>query len=80
MLDRLEQKGWVSRSRRAQDRRVQHLDLTTAGNAIRSMTVPIIASALREIAAPFRASEIAVASRVLNALTNTAIAHTIERC
>jgi len=59
MLDRLEQKGWITRSRDSADRRCVVIAVTPAGMRVMKAGIPIVVQAHNESLAGFTAAELA---------------------
>ncbi|RMU37851.1 putative Multiple antibiotic resistance protein MarR [Pseudomonas syringae pv. primulae] len=65
MLDRLEQKGLIARTRSATDRRQVRLVLTEQGQTLSDLLPQIGADAMNEIFATLDAEEVATLQRIL---------------
>ncbi|HTJ95244.1 MAG TPA: MarR family transcriptional regulator [Pararobbsia sp.] len=66
MLDRLEKKGFIARSRSEQDRRVVEVDLTDAGRAIAGQLPTVCGSVMAEVLSPFSKDEVETLIRLLS--------------
>jgi len=70
LLDRLEAKGLIERERSARDRRVVHLRLTPAGQAVAAQVPPVLAAVNNDFLRGFSAAEwkqlLALLSRMLD--------------
>jgi DNA-binding MarR family transcriptional regulator len=75
MIDQLQERGYVSRERSREDRRVVHLQLTDAGAAKAAELTPVIVGLLNEALVDFSKEEFSELSRLLNKLLNTLKAH-----
>lgn len=71
LLDQLEERGYISRQRSRDDRRVVHLQLTEAGAGKCSELTPIIVDKLNAALADFSKEEFNELSRLLNKLIDT---------
>ncbi|RKP58521.1 MarR family winged helix-turn-helix transcriptional regulator [Pararobbsia silviterrae] len=65
MLDRLEKKGFIARTRSEQDRRVVEIALTDAGRAIAAQLPNVCGSVMSEVLAPFSKDEVEILIRLL---------------
>jgi DNA-binding MarR family transcriptional regulator len=65
MLDRLEKKGFIARTRSEHDRRVVEVDLTEAGRAIAAQLPTVCGSVMGEVLAPFSKDEVETLIRLL---------------
>ena len=66
MLDRLEKKGFIARTRSEQDRRVVEVDLTDAGRAIAAQLPTVCGSVMAEVLSPFSMDEVETLIRLLS--------------
>jgi DNA-binding MarR family transcriptional regulator len=66
MLDRLEKKGFIARTRSEHDRRVVEVDLTDAGRAIAAQLPTVCGGVMAELLAPFSKDEVETLTRLLN--------------
>lgn len=66
MLDRLEAKGLIERTRSAQDRRIVHLELTAAGHQVADRIPHGLSAVLNEHLAGFSAAEFAQLKSLLH--------------
>lgn len=71
MIDQLEERGYVSRERSKEDRRVVQLQLTAAGTRITDQLTPIVVNRLNDALADFTKAEFNELSRLLNKLIAT---------
>jgi DNA-binding MarR family transcriptional regulator len=71
MIDQLEERGYVSRERSREDRRVVRLQLTAAGIRKTAELTPIIVDLLNAALADFSKEEFSELSRLLNKLLGT---------
>lgn len=72
MLDRLEAKGLLARTRSASDRRVVQLELTPAGRALAAKIPYAIAEVLNEALCDFSAAEVDTLRRMLRRIVANA--------
>lgn len=71
-IDKLEERGVVTRRRDASDRRVVFAELTRAGRELMARVVPLHAEFIRELTAGLDADEKQEATRLLGALERSA--------
>ncbi|WP_428310721.1 MarR family winged helix-turn-helix transcriptional regulator [Hydrocarboniphaga sp.] len=71
MIDQLEERGYVSRLRSKEDRRVVRLALTAAGTRITDQLTPIVVERLNTALAGFSKTEFNELSRLLTKLIDT---------
>ncbi|WKL14409.1 MarR family transcriptional regulator [Comamonas testosteroni] len=57
VIDRLEQKGWIRRVVNERDRRARELSLTTEGERVRSVLLPLVRGLQDEILQPLSDAE-----------------------
>jgi DNA-binding MarR family transcriptional regulator len=79
LLDQLEERGYVSRQRSKQDRRVVDLQITEAGLAKVKELTPLVVNNLNAILAPFSAEEFAQLTGLLNKLKTRLEQYTAEK-
>jgi DNA-binding MarR family transcriptional regulator len=58
MLDRLEKKGFIARTRSEQDRRVVEVNLTEAGRAIAAQLPNVCGAVMNDLLAPFSKADV----------------------
>jgi DNA-binding MarR family transcriptional regulator len=66
MLDRLEKKGFIARTRSELDRRVVEVNLTEAGRAIAAQLPTVCGAVMTEVLAPFSQREVEQLIELLN--------------
>ena len=71
VLDQLEQRGLIGRSRSKQDRRVVELSLTKRGHSMLESLIPLTVEKLNEAVDDFSAAEFREFLRLLNKLIGT---------
>jgi DNA-binding MarR family transcriptional regulator len=74
MLDRLQAKGLVKRSRSSTDRRVVHVELTEAGKRLFPQLPKVSAAVLNRILADFSAKEVQQLTKLLSRVLESATA------
>jgi DNA-binding MarR family transcriptional regulator len=74
MLDRLEKKGFIARTRSEQDRRVVEVNLTEAGRAIAAQLPNVCGSVMNDLLAPFSKAEVEQLIELLNRIASQDVA------
>lgn len=75
MLDRLEEKGLISRERSTADRRVVELHITLAGQALLGQVVPLVVDALNQALVGFSPEEFDQAKTLLRRMVSNLDEH-----